>query len=254
MHYKYTNAQNIYILSGAGQKKMRPTNNLNKEFIMDYQIERVKTGIAGLDRLISGGFVKGSAVLISGKAGAGKTLFGLQFLWEGLQNGEPGIYMTFEETADDIRKDALSFGWDFSDFEKKGKFKLIEHNVYDNPSMDFFDVDKIKAERIVIDSISILSLMVEKKAALRNRMNNIVAALKRKGVTTLMISEAIDGDAYSRLGVEEFISDAVVMLDFVPVGPQAGRNLLISKMRRTKHSEQIHPIQISKGGMRVLSI
>jgi len=221
---------------------------------MDCTTQRIKTGIKGLDNLMQGGFVEDSAVLVSGKAGCGKTIFCLQYLWEGLQNGEPGIYLTLEETADELRKDAMGFGMDFSEFEKKGTFKFIERNMFENPDIEFFDVDKLKAKRLVIDSISIVSILIEDKAGARNRINSMLSSLKKKGVTTLLISEGGDGSKYSRLGIEEYIADAVISLEFTPIGPQAGRSLFISKMRRTKHSENIHPIEIGKDGIKVLSL
>ncbi|MBN2095709.1 MAG: ATPase [Candidatus Aenigmarchaeota archaeon] len=216
--------------------------------------DRVATGIQGLDKLIQGGFVKGSTVLLSGEAGTGKTLFSLRFLWEGLQKGEPGVYITLEETAEDIKKDAEAFGWDFSKYEKSGKFAIIEKNLFENPELDFLDLDRHKAKRLVMDSISILSIFVEDQAKLRNKLNEMIAELRRKGVTVIMVSEGTPKNPYSRLGVEEYITDAVVRLDFTPIGPQAGRNLFIKKMRRTKHSENIHPFEIGKDGIKVLSI
>ncbi|MCD6399073.1 MAG: KaiC domain-containing protein, partial [Candidatus Aenigmarchaeota archaeon] len=85
------------------------------------KIERIKTGITGLDKLIDGGFVKGSSVLVTGAAGTGKTIFCCQFLWEGLKNGENCMYITFEELPEEIKGDAAVFGWDFDKYEKNGK-------------------------------------------------------------------------------------------------------------------------------------
>ncbi len=220
---------------------------------MVYIVERIKTGIPGLDKLIQGGFVKGSAVLISGGTGAGKTIFCLQYLWEGLKNGEPGIYITLEESSDEIKKDALVFGLDFEKYQKKGKFKIIEKNVFEDPDLEFFDIDKLKVRRIVIDSISLLAIMISDQASLRNRLLELIRSLKKRNATILLTSERVD-DNLSRLGVEEFLVDGVVVLDFTPIGPQAGRSLFIRKMRRTKHSEDIHPIEISKRGIKVLNI
>ncbi|MCD6274561.1 MAG: hypothetical protein J7J15_00850 [Candidatus Aenigmarchaeota archaeon] len=220
---------------------------------MVYTVERIKTGIPGLDKLIQGGFVKGSAILISGGTGAGKTIFCLQYLWEGLKNGEPGIYITLEESSDEIKKDALVFGFDFETYKKKGKFKIIEKNIFEDPDLEFFDIDKLKAKRIVIDSISLLSLIISDQASLRNRLLELIRSLKKRNTTLLLTSERI-GDNLSRLGVEEFLVDGVIVLNFTPIGSQAGRSLFIRKMRRTKHSEDIHPIEIRKRGIRVLNI
>ena len=119
--------------------------------------------------------------------------------------------------------------------------------------MEFFDIDKLKAKRIVIDSISLLSLIINDQASMRNRLLELIRSLKKRNATLLLTSERI-GDNLSRLGVEEFLVDGVIVLDFTPIGPQAGRSLFIRKMRRTKHSEDIHPIEIRKRGIRVLNI
>ncbi len=90
-----------------------------------------------MDKLTQGGFVKGSSVLVSGETGTGKTIFCLQYLWEGLKNDESGVYITLEETVEEIKKDALVFGWDFEKYEKEGKFKIIEKNVFEDTNLEF---------------------------------------------------------------------------------------------------------------------
>ena len=219
-----------------------------------YKPERIKSGIPGLDKLIDGGLVKGSSVLISGGTGTGKTVFCLQCLWEGLRNGESCVYITLEETAEELRQDALVFGWDFKEYEKKGKFKFVEKNILEDTNFEFFDIDRMKANRVVIDSISLLSLVVEDRSSMRGRLQELVKSLKERKVTTLLISESIDEEHSSRLGIEEFVVDGTIILKFTSVGAQAGRLLFIRKMRRTKHSEDLHPIKIENKGIQILSI
>ena len=221
-----------------------------------YSPERIPTGIKGLDKLIEGGFLKGSSILVSGGTGTGKTIFCIQFLFKGLENGESCVYITLEEPAEDIRKDALAIGIDFEKYEKNGKFAIVEHNVFESPSIDFFAVDKLKATRVVIDPFSILALSIEDKPTIRRRLYETIRMLRERGVTLVLTSE-IPGTGlggYSRYNVEEFVVDGVIKLKYISVGPQAGRSLLIKKMRRTKHSEEIHPIVIGKGGIKVLSV
>lgn len=232
--------------------KIETKNNL-KSIRKSYKVERVKTGISGLDKLIQGGFVKGSSVLISGETGAGKTLFCLQYLLEGLKNNEPGVYITLEESAEEIKKDALVFGWDFEKYEKKGIFKIIEKNVFEDTNLEFFEIDELKAKRVVIDSISLLSLIIEDKASMRNKLRVLIKSLKERDITVLLTSEIV-GEGLSRLGVEEFLADGVIVLRFTPIGTEAGRSLFVRKMRRTKHSEDIHPIEIRKQGIKVFSV
>jgi KaiC/GvpD/RAD55 family RecA-like ATPase len=215
------------------------------------KFERIESGVPGLDKLIQGGFIKGSTILVSGEAGAGKTTFCLQYLWEGLQKGEPGIYITLEETAEEIRQDALSYGWDLSEYEKKDMFLIIEKNMFEDPDIDFFEIDKLNAKRLVIDSISILSLMIDNKAVTRNRIGNMLRSLKEKDVTTLLISESAGASDFSRLGIEEYIADAVILLELNSEGKKAERSLFVRKMRRTMHSESRHQIKITPDGMSV---
>ncbi len=131
-------------------------------------MERINSGIIGLDELIEGGFVKGSSILIVGAPGAGKTIFGLQFLLAGLKNGENGIYFTLEERKEDLLKDVERFGWNkiFEDYEKKGKFTIV-HIL---PT----SIEKIKDEimkncnlfnpqRVVIDNITLIKLSWEEE-------------------------------------------------------------------------------------------
>lgn len=232
-------------------------------------MERVKTGIIGLDEIIEGGFVPGSAILVCGPTGSGKTIFCGQFLWYGLQNGEPGIYVTCEETPEDIKKDLARFGWDFEKYEKEKKFMFIfsdpfgvsrEGTTYTMFERDFIEeyleaIRKIKAKRFVFDSISIMGMYFKDVHETRRKLYLLVQALKKAGVTSLLTSEIPEGsNTLSRFGVEEFVVDGIIRLDFVTFGPQSGRNLLVRKMRRTAHSEDSHPIQIGKDGIRVLGI
>ncbi len=218
------------------------------------EIERIKTGIVGLDKLVKGGFIKGSTMLISGGTGVGKSIFSMQYLWEGLQSGESCVYVTMEETAEDLRQDALVFGWDFEEYEKKGKFKFVEKNILEDTNFEFFDIDKMKASRIVIDSISLLSFVIEDKSSMRGRLKELIKSLKERNLTTLLVSESMDEERLSVLGIEEFVADGVIILKYTSVGAQAGRLLFIRKMRRTNHSEKLHPIKIGTQGIRILSV
>ena len=217
-----------------------------------YKPERIKSGIPGLDKLIDGGLVKGSSVLISGGTGTGKTVFCLQCLWEGLRNGESCVYITLEETAEELRQDALVFGWDFKEYEKKGKFKFVEKNILEDTNFEFFDIDRMKANRVVIDSISLLSLVVEDRSSMRGRLQELVKSLKERKVTTLLISESIDEERFSLLGIEEFIVDGVIHLKSIPMGKMVQRIIEVRKMRETKINEGIHSMEFCKNGVKVV--
>jgi KaiC/GvpD/RAD55 family RecA-like ATPase len=233
---------------------------------MEKKIERIKTGIPGLDEIIEGGFIPGSAILISGGAGSGKTIFCGQFLWRGLKNDEPGIYVTCEETPEDIKNDLKKFGWDFEKYEKEKKFSFLFADPFGAQGFSMFDeadftsrfveeIKKIKAKRFVFDSVSVMGLYFKDVHETRRRVYMLIQALKKAGVTSLLTSEIPEGsEKLSRFEVEEFVVDGIIKLEFIPIGARAGRYLLVRKMRRTKHDENPHPIEIGENGIRVLSL
>jgi KaiC/GvpD/RAD55 family RecA-like ATPase len=120
-------------------------------------IERVSSGIPGLDKLISGGFVKNSVNLISGTTGTGKTIFGLQYIWHGLQKGENGVFITLEQEPEEIFADVEFFGWDFKKYIKKKKCIIEYMSTWDVEELPITAIDRIneiKAKRFVLDTIS----------------------------------------------------------------------------------------------------
>jgi len=217
-------------------------------------IKRIGTGIPGLDGLIEGGFVQGSVNMVTGSTGTGKTLFGTQFLWYGLQKGETGVYITMEEDPTDIKEDVAAFGWDFEKYEKKGLCKIIYHDpaqVNNLPSVMMEEISKIKANRLVIDSTSVLGLNIEKPSQIRRRLFGVMSALKtHDGCTALVLTEVPeDSKALSRWGVEEFVVDGVLVLNYLGIGEAYNRSLMIRKMRRTNHGKDIYPFEIAKKGI-----
>lgn len=216
--------------------------------------KRIGTGIPGLDGLIEGGFIQGSVNMVTGSTGTGKTLFGSQFLWHGLQKGETGVYITMEEDPIDIKEDVASFGWDFDKYEKKKLCRIIYHDpaqVNNLPSIMMEEIAKIKANRLVIDSTSVLGLNIEKPSQIRRRLFGVVSALKNHdGCTALVLTEVPeDSKALSRWGVEEFVVDGVLVLNYLGIGEAYNRSLMIRKMRRTDHGKDIYPFEITRNGI-----
>lgn len=225
-------------------------------------IERISTGIPGLDELIEGGFVKGSTTLITGGTGTGKTTFCGQFLWEGLNKGEPGVYITLEEDIEDIKEDLKRFGFNFEIFEKSGTFKMIYQNPFeisDISSTVLDAINSVNAKRVVIDPISLIGLYIKDPAAMRKRFFEMIRLLKKTGVTSLITSEILDneigergGGSLSRDGVSEFVTDGVIVLNLFGVGGGITRSILIRKMRRTKHGTDVYPIEITNKGIAII--
>jgi len=219
-------------------------------------MERIKSGIPGLDAVTGGGILHGSVNLVTGGTGTGKTIFGCQFLWQGLKMGEPCVYITLEERPEDIMDDVTNFGWDFKSYEKKGLFKIIYHDpaqVNNLGAVIMTELETLKAKRLVIDSISVMELTIDDRPQIRKRILNLINAIKRKDhCTTLLLSEIEeDTKALSRFGVEEFVVDSVILLSYLGIGEEYNRSLMVRKMRRTNHGKDVYPFEIGKNGIGV---
>jgi len=205
--------------------------------------ERVPTGIPGLDDLLEGGFIPNSVVLISGEAGSGKTIFCTQFIWNALCFGENGVYVTLQQSPDEIKKDVVPFRRDFELAEKKDQVRVIyadSDNLNKLINRILKNVKKIKAKRLAIDSITLIG---EHSKDIRRNLSYLIRELKKLGVTTVMTSEIEEGtNKLSRFGIEEFIVDGVIVLQYMKYA--AGgvpRSMFIKKMRRTRHGMDIYP-------------
>lgn len=218
------------------------------------KIERVETGIRGLDRLIEGGLVKGSASLVSGGTGTGKTIFCCQFLKHGLEKGESCLFITFEESVSDILNDAASFGWELGKHVKSGKlvFEYVDPLEAKTRlgSIDEFVkrvVKEKKISRIAIDSVSVFGLYLADHYEFRKDLHKLVDTLKESGATTVLTAEALDGS--TRFRVEEFVVDALINLYGLKIGEGNFRSLQVVKMRRTRHAEDVFPFAFGKDGI-----
>jgi len=237
-------------------------------------VERVTTGIIGLDNKMEGGFVKGSVNLVVGKAGTGKTQFCSSFIYAGAKQGERGLYITTEESVDGIKNDIKAmFGWDFDALERQNLVRFISIkpvfpertteditmvtrsyilNVINKISIA---VRELGAQRLVIDSISVLEMFIDDKYLARVSLMSLTDKLRQMGVTTLMSGEIPEtSEGLSGSGIIEYLVDSVIKLDFVPVSEEFKRTLTIRKMRRTNHSTLIHPFEITKKGIRIIEI
>ncbi|MBU5537407.1 MAG: ATPase domain-containing protein [Candidatus Aenigmatarchaeota archaeon] len=225
-------------------------------------IERVETGIPGFDKLIEGGLVKGSTNLVAGNSGTGKTIFCMQYLWNGLQRGENGVYITLEQRPEDILSDVARFGWDFSKYITTGRFRLESLVASDIATVTKSIVENIKAvnaKRFALDSLTIATMgwkeRPEEAFQLRGKAFDMLNTLKSLGVTSMIISEVPRSakEEISRFGFEEFVVDSVILLNYMTIGG-ASRNLQILKMRRTDHGKKIYPFEITERGIVVRSL
>ena len=216
-------------------------------------VERVSTGIIGLDKHMEGGFVKNSVNLVSGATGTGKSIFGLQYIWYGLQKGENGVYLTLEQEEEEIFSDVEFFGWDFNKYINQNKCiieRLSTWNLEELPLIVMDRINNIKAQRFVLDSITLVCSELEPER-MRSEISEFINKLKHSGATSLLICEIPEEKkALSTFGVEEYIVDGIVVLNYLEfVAGGSPRSLLIRKMRRTKHGSDIYPFQITKKGI-----
>ena len=230
-------------------------------------LPKTPTGIVGLDEITNGGLPTGRTTLICGSAGAGKTLFGIEFLVRGAtQHGEPGVFFAFEETADELAKNVASLGFNLGQLAAKNLLS-IDHILIDRSeiqetgeySLDGLFVrlgaaiDGIGARRVVIDTPETLFAGFENQAILRSELARLFRWLKTKGVTAIVTGERGEG-TLTRNGLEEYVSDCVIQLDHQVHDQISTRRLRIVKYRGSTHGTNDYPFLINEGGISVLPI
>jgi len=222
-------------------------------------LTRVTTGISGLDGLIQGGVVKKSINLVAGGAGTGKTIFGIQFLLEGiLKYKEPGIYITFEEKKKKTYEDMLEFGWDLAKLEKEGKFVYLEYTpeqvkkvLVEGGGVIEVIIEKMQAKRIVIDSISSFALLYQDELTKKEAALALFELIDKWDCTAVLTSQDTSQDEGTITAALEFEVDGIILLYHVKKKGQRTRALEILKMRGTKIPEKTMPMEISPKGIRI---
>lgn len=219
--------------------------------------QRTKTGIPGLDELFNEGIPTGNLVVVSGDPGSGKTGLCLQFLYEGaMQFDENGVYISLEESVEELLKISSYFGWNFSKLisEKKIEFIAIELYDFDKLRNTIEDaVERLKAKRLVIDPGVIFRLFFEKELDARKKILGLGQMLKKIGCTTLITNEISLENPSSLFGLEEYVADGVILLYHSRIEDKFIRSIGVLKMRGTKISEKLHPIKIDKTGIKILA-
>ena len=227
------------------------------------------TGIQGLDELTGGGLPTGRPTLVCGGAGCGKTLLSLEFLVHGaLRYGEPGVFMAFEETAADLAQNVASLGFDLDDLVAR-RLLVIDHVRVERSEVEasgdydleglFIRLDhairSIGAKRVVLDTLQTLFAALPNPAILRAELRRLFGWLKARGVTALITGErGNEPGALTRQGLEEYVSDCVIMLDHRVVDMASSRRLRVVKYRGSTHGSNEYPFLIDAGGISVLPI
>jgi circadian clock protein KaiC len=231
-------------------------------------LPKAATGIQGLDEITGGGLPLGRPTLVSGGAGSGKTLFGLEFLVRGAtQYGEPGVFMSFEESIPDLTKNVASLGFDldrlvedkklFVDHVSITRSELGETGEYDLEGLFIRIADAVQrvgARRVVLDTIEALFGDLPNPGILRAEIRRLFDWLKQKGLTTVITAERDHPDRLTRHGIEEFVSDCVILLDHRIREEISTRRLRIVKYRGSTHGTNEYPFLIDAQGISVLPI
>jgi len=242
-------------------------------------LDRVPTGITGLDEVLRGGLPKGRTILVVGSPGSGKTTFAAQFLVGGARAGEPGLYVSLDETPERIKVDLASFGWDLDSLEEKGKLTFIDATPLKRPGHRLAEqasgrenpvsftlpeltlpslvrtIRRIAAEestqRIVIDPITSLMLRYPEEIKRRRALLLFFDALESTGCSCLVTSELRTSELERRFQIEEYLSQGVILLHTMVHEGSIVRGIQVEKMRGISHDEQLRPYQITQTGIEV---
>ena len=230
-------------------------------------LPKARTGIPGLDEITGGGFPAGRPTLVCGSAGCGKTLLAMEFLVRGaMEQGEPGVFIAFEETAEDLAQNVRSLGFDLDGLIRDNKIfvdyihvdanEIEESGDYDLEGLFIrlgHAVDSIGAKRVVLDTIEVLFGGMSNQRVLRSELRRLFRWLKDRGLTAVVTGERGDG-TLTRQGIEEYVSDCVILLDHRVIEQVSTRRLRIVKYRGTTHGTNEYPFLIDENGITVLPI
>lgn len=225
------------------------------------------TGISGLDEITGGGLPKGRPTLIAGEAGSGKTLFAMEFLVNGaMQYDEPGVFLAFEENAEELAQNVASLGFDLKKLSRQKKLiidqvrvsrtEIEETGDYDLEGLFIrlgYAIDTIGAKRVVIDTVEVMLASFSDQGILRAELHRLFRWLKDKGVSAVITAERGQGNI-TRFGLEEYVADCVILLDHRVTEQVSTRRLRIVKYRGTLHGTNEYPFLIGKHGISVLPI
>jgi circadian clock protein KaiC len=231
------------------------------------QLTKCPTGIQGLDEITLGGLPKSRPTLVCGQAGSGKTLMAMEFLVQGAtQFNEPGVYMAFEESTEELTQNVASLGWDLPglianrqlklDYVHIDRAQISETGEYDLEALFIrlgHAIDAIQAKRVVLDTLEVLFAGLTNAAILRSELRRLFQWLKTRGVTAIVTGERGE-HSLTRYGLEEYVSDCVIFLDQRINNEMATRRLRIIKYRGTRHSGNEFPFLIEEHGISILPL
>ncbi len=254
-----------YEINSQGMRVFSRLNKKDLDVKTDFK-NRLKTGMEGVDSALTGGIPRGHSVLLSGNSGTGKTLFGIKFLIEGIEQGDKSVMVALEESKTQIKKTSLEHGWDLDKMEKNGQISFITANLLDTQINKLLndikdEIKKTGATRLVIDSISSLESASMQGNKVRQFMIQLNNFLKNQGTTTILnyLSSANFGAAGNHLLSAlktntlrlSSITDGILIMLYVEGKKEVGRVFNVLKMRGIQHDKSIIKYEIIKGGVKL---
>ncbi len=230
-------------------------------------LSKTPTGIEGLDEITNGGLPTGRTTLVCGGTGCGKTVLGMEFLVHGILDfNEPGVFMAFEETEEDLSQNVSSFGYDLDKLQSDGKL-AIDHVFIDRSEVEEtgeYDleglfirlanaVESVKAKRVVLDTIEVLFAGLANQSIIRAELRRLFRWLKDRGMTAIVTGERGEG-MLTRYGLEEYVADCVIFLDHRITDQISTRRLRVVKYRGSLHGADEYPFLMGDAGISVLPI
>ena len=239
---------------------MEENKEVKTEMSNQRENRKVETGVGGLDEILNGGIHRDSAVLISGNPGTGKSILGMQYLDHGVrERDEGGVYLTFEETKEDVMEAAESIGIDgWSDHVENGdivvydKMDLLEETDFSASLTSILDdVDSEKYSRLVMDSLTMFEMFFESEQERRTYLLKLIDILKHNGFTSLLVQESQAVFPDRDIGLEEFLTDGNIYMAQTPTKTGANRYIWVAKMRKQEIDTHVFPMEINQGGIDV---
>jgi len=233
---------------------------------------KVRTGVPGLDSILSGGFREGKTIVLSGPPGSGKTTFGMQYLYVGANDfDEPVVFVTLAESPREIKNDFKMYGWDIQKLIDGGKMLIIDARpfkmeegfveldeaLYRGETLPFMhltqliisSIKRIGAKRLVVDSLTVLAMQYANKFYVRQGLQGMLQALEDRHCTSILISES---NSTERIPTEWYVASGIILLNHSQRENAMERTLQVLKMRGVRHSEQIYPIKLSDTGLQLV--
>ena len=240
---------------------------------MESSYVKVRTGIPGLDSIMSGGLRQGRASVLSGPPGSGKTTFGMQYLYAGANDfDEPAVFVTLSASPLEIKTDFMAYGWNIQKLIEEGKFLIIDarpfkmekgfavldESLYSGEPLPFThltqlilnSLKRINAKRLVIDSLTVLAMQYSNKFYFRQGLQGMLQVLEDQCCTSIFISENSDP---TKIDTEWSVASGIIVLNHMISESIMKRTLQILKMRGVYHSDEIHPIKLGKAGLEIHS-